>query len=125
MNVAAILSSTATTHSARLYTPTGATVGDLLQIHQYRRHCVGVFLASLMDGNPMLALPDYEASPYSDRYREELHLLATAFGDDVAGEVLYWNIKAQGVAEKQPRTEDVLEQFIKAQGADGKESGHE
>jgi hypothetical protein len=95
MNVATILSSTATTHSARLYTPRQAAMGDLFEIHLYRRHCVGVFLASLLDGNPMLALPDHEAGPYSNRYREELHFLATAFGDDVAGEALYWNIKAQ------------------------------
>lgn len=95
MTAAHILSSTATIHAARAYTPPGKTVADLIQLHNERRATVGLILSALIVGDTSPRLPHYEAGAFTDRYRHELQFVGLAFDDDVAGEWLYRNIEAE------------------------------
>lgn len=98
MTTAHILSSAATLHSARAYTPPGKTVSDLLHIHGERRAAVGMMLSALIAGDESLRFPRHEAGAFTDRYRHELQFLGLVFGDDLAGEWLYRNVQAEEVA---------------------------
>lgn len=99
MTVANILSSAATIHAARAYTPPGKTVADLFRLHNERRATVGLMLSALMADDHSLRLPNYDAGAFADRYRHELNFLGLAFGDDLAAEWLYRNVEAESVAK--------------------------
>jgi hypothetical protein len=95
MTVAHILSSAATIHAARAYTPPGKTVADLFQLHNIRRATVGLMLSAMIGDDRLIRFPQYDAGPFSNRYRNELYMLGVVFDDDVAGEALYRNIEAE------------------------------
>ena len=95
MTAAHILSSAATIHAARAYTPPGKTAGDLIKLHAERRASVGLALSALLAGDRSMLLPRHEAGPYSDRYRHELQFIGNLFDDDLAGEWLYRNVQME------------------------------
>ncbi len=89
---ATLLSTAATIHAAKLYSPSGTPTADLVRIHAERRAYVGLILSALLEGDDTQRLPNFNAGPYSDRYRHELNFRGEAFGDDVAAEWLYRNV---------------------------------
>lgn len=72
MTVARILSSTATLHAARAYTPPGKTVADLFQLHNARRATVGLMLSALIGDDRLIRPPKVVTTTRPNRPRSTL-----------------------------------------------------